>query len=97
MGAFMIIQAEITDPVQFREYAIRTPTLIAKFGGRYRSMRGELEQLEGPADDRKLVISEWPSMAAAREFWNSEAYAELKELRKDAASVSVYLTEITSD
>lgn len=97
MGAFMIIQADITDPEQFKEYAMRTPALITEYGGRYRSMRGKLEQLEGLNDNRKVVISEWPSMEAAREFWNSDAYAELKELRKDAANVSVYLTEITSD
>lgn len=97
MGAYMIIHADITDPVQFREYAMRTPALVAEYGGRYRSMRGELEQLEGPGDNRKIVISEWPSMEAARAFWNSDAYAELKELRKDAATVSVYLCEITSD
>lgn len=97
MGAFMIIQADITDPKQFREYAMRTPALIAEFGGRYRSMRGELELLEGPADDRKIVISEWPSMDAARAFWHSHAYAELKKLRDGAADVSVYLCEITGD
>ncbi len=32
MGAFMIIQADITDPEQFMEYAKRAPALIEKFG-----------------------------------------------------------------
>ncbi len=97
MGAFMIIQADITNPERFREYAMRTPAVVAEYGGRYRCMRGELELLEGPADDRKIVISEWPSMDAARAFWNSDAYAELKKLREGAADVSVYLCEITAD
>ena len=97
MGAFMIIQADITDPEGFKEYAIRTPALVSEYGGRYRVMRGECEQLEGAADERKIVISEWPSMDAARAFWNSEAYAELKELREGTAEVSVFLVEITAD
>lgn len=97
MGAYMIIQADITDPKRFMEYAIRTPALVTEYGGRYRSVRGELELLEGPADDRKIVVSEWPSMDAARAFWNSDAYAELKKLRAGAADVSVYLCEITAD
>lgn len=97
MGALMIIQADITDPERFKEYAMRTPALVAEHGGRYRVMRGECQQLEGKPDDRKIVVSEWPSMDAARGFWNSDAYAELKKLREGAAEVSVYLVEITSD
>ena len=97
MGAFMIIQADITDPEQFKEYAMRTPAVVAAHGGRYRVMRGDMEQLEGPDDARKVVVSEWPSMDAARAFWNSDEYAELKKLREGAADVSVYLCEITAD
>ena len=97
MGAFMIIQATITDPDGFAEYAQRTPALVEKFGGRYRAMRGEFEQLEGQPDARALVISEWPSMDAARAFWHSGEYAEVRKLREGKAQVYVYLTEITSE
>ena len=95
MGAFMIIQADISDPQRFMEYAKRTPELVTKFGGRYRCMRSEVEQLEGKPDNRKIVVSEWPSMDAAREFWNSPEYAEVKKFREGAAEVDVYLVEIT--
>ena len=97
MGAFMFIQANVTDVEQFMEYAKRTPALIEKFGGRYRCMRGEVEQLEGKPDNRKIVVSEWPSMDAARTFWNSAEYAEVKKFREGAAEVDVYLVEITGD
>lgn len=97
MGALMVIQADITNPAQFAEYAKRAPALIAQYGGRYRCMRGELEQLEGEPDGRKLVVSEWPSMEAARKFWHSDAYAEIKKHREGAANISVYLCEITGE
>ena len=97
MGAFMFIQADISDPEQFMEYAKQAPALIAKFGGRYRSMRGEVEQLEGNPDNRKIVVSEWPSMDAARTFWNSDEYEALKKVRDGAADIDVYLVEITGD
>ena len=97
MAAFMIIQAEITDPERFMEYAKRAPALIEQYGGRYRVMRGEAEQLEGPPDQRKIVVSEWPSMDAARKFWNSPEYEELKRMREGAARVDVNLVEITGD
>ncbi len=97
MGAFMVIQATITDPAGFAEYAKRAPAMIEKYGGRYRSMRGEREQLEGPADNRVIVVSEWPSMAVAREFWNSDEYQALKKVREGTAEISVNLVEITGD
>ena len=97
MGAFMFIQADITDPQQFMEYAKRAPALIAEFGGRYRCMRGEVEQLEGNPDNRKIVVSEWPSMDAARKFWNSPEYQALKAVREGSADIDVHLVEITGD
>ncbi len=96
-GALMIIQADITDAEKFVEYARRTPALVTQFGGRYRSMRGACEQLEGPTDDRKIVVSEWPSMDAARQFWNSGEYAQVRRLREGAAKVDVYLVALTAD
>lgn len=97
MGAFMFIQADIKDPGQFMEYAKRAPAMIEKFGGRYRCMRGEVEQLEGNPDNRKIVVSEWPSMEAAQTFWNSDEYEELKKVREGSADINVYLVEITGD
>ena len=97
MGAFMFIQANITDPEQFMEYAKRAPALIAENGGRYRCMRGAVEQLEGKPDNRKIVVSEWPSMEAAKRFWDSPAYQELKAVREGAAEIDVFLCEITGD
>ena len=79
------------------EYAKRAPALIEKYGGRYRCMRGEVEQLEGNPDNRKIVVSEWPSMERAREFWNSDEYADVKAFREGAAEIDVYIVEITGD
>ena len=97
MAAFMIVQANITDPEKFMEYAKRTPPLITQFGGRYRCMRAEVEQLEGKPDNRKIVVSEWPSMDAARTFWHSPEYEEVKRYREGAGEFDVYLIEITGD
>lgn len=97
MGALMIIQANITNLEQFVEYSKRAPALIEKFGGRYRAMRGAVDQLEGPEDNRKIVVSEWPSMEAAHAFWDSDEYAELKEIRAGAAEIDVFLVELTNE
>ena len=91
MSAYMLIIAELDDPKGFRDYAIAAAQLIGKFGGEY-IIRGALEvvTLEGEwPEEKKIVMSKWPSMAAAQEFWNSPEYAEVKKLRLGKARVTV--------
>ncbi len=95
MSAYMIIRAELDDPAGFRDYAIAAAELIGKFGGEY-VVRGaqNVVILEGDwPEEEKVVISKWPSMEAAQEFWNSPEYAEVKKLRLGKARVKVRLLE----
>jgi len=93
MPAYMIVQATVTKPEQFAEYAQRMPALVAKYGGKYLALGGAVEKLEGDWDHQALVISEWPSMDAVRTLWHSDDYAELKKVREGAVDVSVLLVE----
>lgn len=95
MSAYMLIIAELDDPVGFRDYAIAASKLIGKFGGEY-LIRGAQEAvtLEGDwPEEKKIVISKWPSMEKAKEFWNSPEYAEVKKLRLGKARVTVRLLD----
>ena len=93
MPAYMIVQATVTKPEQFAEYAQRMPALVEKFGGRYQVLGGEVETLEGDWSYQALVISEWPSMQQARKMWHSAEYAELKKVRAGALDVTVLLAD----
>lgn len=93
MSAYLIVQATITKPEQFAEYAKRMPALIEKHGGRYRVLGGDVETLEGDWDYRSLVISEWPSVQAIHDFWNSDDYAEMKKIREGALDATVLLAK----
>jgi uncharacterized protein (DUF1330 family) len=70
-----------------------TPGVIAKFGGRFIVRGGEKATLEGPDENRRLALVEFPSLERAREFYNSEEYQELKRLREGAADVSIIAVE----
>ena len=93
MPAYMVVQATVTKPEQFAEYAQRMPALVEKRGGRYRVLGGEVESLEGDWGYQVLVISEWTSMDEARTFWHSDEYAELKKVREGALDVTVLLAD----
>ena len=93
MPAYLLIQARLTDPVRFRDYAQRAAALVARFGGRYRVLGGQPLQLEGAESDLSTVISEWPDRAAALRFWNSPEYAEIKTLRIGTGAFDVKLLD----
>jgi uncharacterized protein (DUF1330 family) len=91
----MIVLAEIDDPVPFLAYARAAAELVTRFGGRYvvRAPKASVV-LEGAwPDTRKVVVSEWPSMAMAQAFFESAEYAEVRKLREGAARVEIRLVE----
>lgn len=95
MPAYMIITAKITDRAAFISgYGSVAADLVTKFGGKYVLRGPGAELLEGDfGDGASMVISEWPSKAAALAFWNSPEYGEAKLLRAGVAECQVLLIE----
>ncbi|MEV4756507.1 DUF1330 domain-containing protein [Micromonospora sp. NPDC049559] len=62
------------------EYLERIETTLAPFGGRFIVHGGTVDVLEGdwPGD---VVIIEFPDLAAARAWYASDDYQEIKHLR----------------
>ena len=88
MSAYIIARVEITDMDRYRKYMELTPGLVAEFGGRFIVRGGETVTLEGPPEDRRVIVLEFPSLAEARAFYASPGYAHARELRKGAATAS---------
>ena len=93
MAAYLIVEAVVTDWEKFRAYAARVPETVARFGGEYVVLGGEAESLEGDWGEVRFVVHRWPDRAAARRFWDSEEYREIKKLRAGAADIRVMLVD----
>ncbi len=95
MTAYMIVVADIADRDAFiNGYGKAAGALVEQFGGRYVLRGPGATLLEGAfGDGASMVISEWPSKAAAQAFWNSPEYAKAKALREGIASCQVLLIE----
>ena len=91
--ALMLIEADITDMERFREYTLAIIPIVQRFGGRYVVMRGARADLEGDWGQTRIVISEWPSMAVARAFWDSPEYREAVKLREGTGTFRITLLE----
>jgi uncharacterized protein (DUF1330 family) len=57
---------------------------IAQHGGRYLARGAEAEVVEGAPTQRRIIIVEFPSLAQARAWYASPAYAEALTVRAQA-------------
>lgn len=86
LPAYMIVLGEVLDRPAFMEgYASKLGPLYDQFGGAYLALGGGpgIEVLEGNYAPPSYVLSKWPNAQAARDFWNSDAYDELRRARID--------------
>jgi len=68
---------------------------IAKFGGRFLVRGGPHEILEGHWHPHRIVVIEFPDMAAIKAWYNSPEYAPLLAMRQPAASDHLVAVEGT--
>jgi uncharacterized protein (DUF1330 family) len=81
MAAYLIAQVQIKDMEIYKQYSARSSGIIAKHGGRILARGGATDILEGDAHPRRMVIIEFPTMEAARGFYDSPEYQEAKKIR----------------
>ena len=63
--------------------------LVGQAGGAYLVRGGAHKVIEGDWKPTRLVIFEFPSLAAAQSFYVSPAYQSLKALRQEASSANI--------
>jgi uncharacterized protein (DUF1330 family) len=93
MPAYVIINIVVNDPDTFAGYLERAPAVVAQYGGRYLVRGGALERLEGDWTPARLTVLEFPSLADAKRWDESEEYRPLKALRQAAADAQVVVAE----
>jgi len=96
MRAYLFIKTKIHDAAQYAKYVQAVRELAATWGSHYVVRSRPIEALEGDPQqwgDYLLLVSEWPSADAARAFWASAEYRQVRELRADAGEVHVMLAE----
>ncbi len=93
MPAYIIVDVEIHDPVQYEDYKKLTPISLAKYQGKFIVRGGKTESLEGGWDPQRIVVLEFPNAELAKGWWASEEYAPAKALRHRTAKSKMILVE----
>ena len=81
MPAYVIAEVDVHNPEGYKEYTDHTPGTIERAGGHFIVRGGALEVKEGEAPSRVVVI-EFPDMAAAEAWYDSEEYQKLIPVRQ---------------
>ncbi len=93
MTAYLIAEIDVTDAAAYEPYKKAASEAIARHGGKYIARGGKTVSLEGAAPKR-LVILEFPSLDAAKRFYELADYQAATALRKKAsASSRLYIVE----
>jgi uncharacterized protein (DUF1330 family) len=93
MPAYVIADVTVTDPPAMEEYRKQVPATLAKYGGRFLVRGGAHQTVEGDWKPARLVVIEFPSLADARRWYDSEEYRAPKALRMRAGRTSVLIVD----
>jgi uncharacterized protein (DUF1330 family) len=93
MPAYLIVETDITDPVQYEQYKAASPGAIAAHGGRFVVRGGEMAVLEGDWSPKRLVVVEFDDLEAAKRFYESPEYQAAMKLREGAADLNMVAVE----
>ena len=93
MPAYVIADVTVTDLPAMEEYRKQVPATLAKYGGRFLVRGGAHQTVEGDWKPTRLVVIEFPSLADARRWYDSEEYRAPKALRMRAGRTSVVIVD----
>ena len=93
MSAYVVVNCEVTDLVKYEQYKSMAPKIIEQYGGRYLARGGATAVLEGDWQPKRVVILEFPTLAAAKTFYNSPEYQAACDVRFGAASMDIIAVE----
>ena len=93
MAAYIIADVDVKDAKAFEAYKQPTIASVAQYGGRFIVQSSKHEVLEGNWCPTRLVVLEFPSLEAARRWYDSEEYRGAKAIRLQHAVSNMLLVQ----
>lgn len=93
MSALVLVEVSIHNPELYEEYKKHTLGTLQNHGGRFVVRGAQTESLEGDWNPQRLVILEFPSVQAAKDWWSSPEYTVARNIRYQAATSKMLVVE----
>ena len=93
MAAYVIFDVDIRDMNQYQELMKGVKPAVEAAGGKYLARGGAHKVYEGDWEPRRIVLFEFPSVAAFESFYNGPTYQGLKPVRDACSSARLVSVE----
>jgi len=93
MSAYVIADIQVKDESAYEEYKSGVAATVSKFGGRFVVRGGAVRFYEGGWSPSRVVVIEFPDMAALDSWYRSPDYKPLLDKRLAAATGSLIAVE----
>ena len=85
---------EVTDPDKLEQYRQAVHATVERYGGRYLTIGGRCDVIEGMWRPVFPVIIEFPSLEQAHRWYDSAEYRELKQMRLAATVATPFSSTV---
>ena len=93
MSALVIFDVEIRDAQRYQDFMQQAKPALDAAGARYLARGGAHKVYEGDWSPRRIVLLEFPSVAAWETFYNGAVYQGLKAIRDECSSARLVSVE----
>lgn len=93
MPAYVIFDVEIRDLARYQDFMSQVKPALEAAGARYLARGGAHRVHEGDWSPRRIVILEFPSVAAWQAFYDGPVYQGLKPIRDECSSARLVSVE----
>lgn len=83
-AAYIIVDMQITDMEQYKQYMAEAPAAVKAAGGEYLVRGGRFEVMEGQWQPARVAMLRFPSFEQAKAFYDGEMYTRARAKRAGA-------------
>lgn len=93
MSAYVVFDVDIRDMTRYQDFMKQVKSALDAAGARYLARGGAHKVYEGDWTPRRIVILEFPSVAAWERFYEGSVYQSLKSIRDECSSARLVSVE----
>ena len=87
-AGYAIFNINVNNPANYKNYIDQVKPVAEKFGAEYIIRGGENQVIEGTWQHPRTVVIKFPSYEKALEWYNSDEYKPIKQIRLDNAETN---------
>jgi len=93
MSAYFIIQINVTNHENYKEYLSKVTPIVEKFGGKYIIRGGKNKNVEGKWPYERTVVLKFPTYEMIQKWHDSEEYRPIKKIREENSECNAIIIE----